>query len=171
MLCHFTVTDTGIGMSNDQVAKTVSNHSVRAMRRSTRNRLALVVGLAISQRLVDMLDGFPSRSIAPGQGSTFELPCPSKRRIRSTHSTIEISREDGRQRNRKATKTEVARLPRFLVVDDRSRDAQLASHFFGKSVRQSRSLEDDSGLRSWATAGETPTSPFDLILMTCKCPT
>jgi len=163
----FTVTDTGIGMSNDQVAKLFQPFS-QGDASVTRNFGGSGLGLAISQRLVDMLDGSISVDSTQGQGSTFEVALPVK--IDASDPLIRplISREDvGKEIE--ATKPKSLDC-RVLVVDDRRDVRHISQHFLEKAGASVTVAEDGQQGFDVATAVRDANQPFDLILMDMQMP-
>ncbi|WP_306602956.1 ATP-binding protein [Azonexus sp.] len=71
----FRVTDTGIGMSKEQLSRLFSAFE-QADSSTTRRFGGTGLGLAISQRLTDTMGGTITAQSEPGLGSTFELRLP-----------------------------------------------------------------------------------------------
>src|SRR5262249_61376686 len=72
----FDVIDTGVGMSDDQIAHLFEPFS-RAERARESHPEGTGLGLAISKRLAELLGGSISVRSVPGGGSTFGLSLPT----------------------------------------------------------------------------------------------
>ncbi|MDD1760248.1 MAG: ATP-binding protein, partial [Methanothrix sp.] len=71
-LIHFNVSDTGIGISKNKL-NTIFEPFVQAERVISRKRDGVGLGLAISKRLVELMDGKIWAESIPGKGSTFHF--------------------------------------------------------------------------------------------------
>ena len=72
---HFTVKDTGIGMSKEQLSKVFFEYE-QADRTIGQNYGGTGLGLSICSRLALLLDGIITADSEPGNGSTFTLELP-----------------------------------------------------------------------------------------------
>ncbi len=98
---ELSVTDTGIGMSEEQAAR-VFRPFVQADTSTTRRYGGTGLGLAISQRFCELLGGYIDLKSAPGKGSTFSVWLPEKVATEGFHSTAPPGEE----------------APSVLVIDD-----------------------------------------------------
>ncbi|MDH3229403.1 MAG: response regulator [Alphaproteobacteria bacterium] len=74
---EFSVSDTGIGMSREQIDK-VFGEFLQADSSTTREYGGTGLGLAISRRMARMLGGDISATSTPGEGSTFTVRLPAR---------------------------------------------------------------------------------------------
>ncbi len=74
---RFTVSDTGIGMSPDQVSR-IFQEFTQADETTTRKFAGIGLGLALCRRLMDLLGGSIRVESTFGKGSTFTITLPSK---------------------------------------------------------------------------------------------
>lgn len=80
------ITDTGIGMSADQLAR-IFDEFVQVDDSSTRRHGGTGLGLALTRRFCDLMHGSVNVVSAPGQGSTFTVRLP---RGSAPHSVTEL---------------------------------------------------------------------------------
>lgn len=154
---RFTVRDTGIGMSPKQ-AERLFHAFAQADTSTTREYGGTGLGLTISKRLVDLMDGDIQFESEEGKGSTFSFT-----------ATFGLRKEDTRRHRRRQCITELKGL-RVLVVDD-SRTSQdiLKSYLEAMSFSVSTA---DSGTDALIMLDEATREnrAFDLVLMDWKMP-
>ncbi|MGB6376319.1 MAG: response regulator [Syntrophobacteria bacterium] len=150
----FSVSDTGIGLSEEQIARLFQAFS-QADTSTTRKYGGTGLGLAISQRLVNMMGGEISVESQPDQGSSFSFT-----------ATFGLGREKGEER---LVPSPDLRGLKVLVVDDNatSRDIlQIMLESFSFQVVLASSGEE--GLAELEAAPRD--EPFELVLMDWKMP-
>ena len=150
----FSVSDTGIGLSAEQISKLFQSFS-QADTSTTRKYGGTGLGLTISKRLVEMMGGEIWVESEPGQGTTFSF-------------TAKFGPGTQKQEQRPATPVNLRGM-KVLVVDDNatSRDIfqeMLAS--FGFEVTLAASGEE--GVAEFEKTGAQ--HPFELIIMDWKLP-
>ncbi|BCS96602.1 hypothetical protein DSLASN_22340 [Desulfoluna limicola] len=151
---HFSVRDSGIGMTNEQTARLFRPFS-QADTSTTRQYGGTGLGLTVCKRLVGMMDGEIHVESEPGMGSTFSFTARF-----GLHETLP-------QRRYHISTDLVGK--RVLVVDDSETSREIFNACltkFGFSVTTAES--GASALRLIEAA--TPTQPFELILMDWKMP-
>ncbi len=150
---HFDVSDTGIGMTLEQVDRLFQEFT-QADGSTTRRYGGTGLGLSISQRLARMMGGDIVVSSQSGQGSLFSLRLPLRR---AEHSPMPLGAVD------------VSRM-RVLVVDDHAEARQalctlLMAMGVGASVSPVQSARDGESALAMAEAAQADGAPFDLVLL------
>jgi polar amino acid transport system substrate-binding protein len=151
---HFAVRDTGIGLSPEQQKKLFQSFS-QADASTTRKYGGTGLGLTISKKLTEMMDGEIWVESEAGEGSTF-------------HFTAELGKQQGVPSKRRSATTELGDL-RVLVVDDNGTAREILSSIlagFGLRVDQAKSGQ--AALELLETAGDK--DPYTLVLMDWKMP-
>jgi CheY-like chemotaxis protein/two-component sensor histidine kinase len=144
---RFTVHDTGIGMSEDQVGKLFQSFS-QADSSTSRKYGGTGLGLAISKQLVELMDGHIWVESEPGQGSTF-----------SFEALLGIDEDAQHPEKHLATDLEGLRV---LVVDDNPHAREILEAYlgqFGLIVDTVNSAEQ--AIEQIKAVGE----PYKLVLM------
>ena len=151
---RFTVSDTGIGMTQVQIDKLFQAFS-QADTSTTREYGGTGLGLTISQSLVDMMGGVIQVQSVPGQGSTFSF-------------TVTLKMGEGKQR-RVLEPAPDLRGMRVLIVDDNPTARVILRSMlesFGFKVRQASSGED--GLAELERASAV--RGYDLVILDWRMP-
>ena len=151
---EFSVRDTGIGMTREQVDKLFQAFS-QADSSTTREYGGTGLGLAISYNLVDMMGGRIRVESEPGQGSSF-------------HFTVPFGLgKTGEERVSKPTQD--LRGMRVLVVDDNPTARDITQNMlesFGFLVTQAISGEEGLAQLEQAALNQ----PYDLVIMDLLMP-
>ena len=152
---HFSVSDTGIGMTPDQLARLFSSFS-QADASTTRKYGGTGLGLTISKNLVELMGGRIWVDSKPGSGSTF-------------HFQVRLGLQADAPARRMLRADELAG-KRMLVVDDNpaARDILSAmAESFGLEVELATGGREALRLAAEAASRERA---FDLVLMDWRMP-
>ena len=154
LLLHFSVRDSGVGMTTEQQSKLFQSFS-QADTSTTRKYGGTGLGLAISKKLSEMMQGEIWVESEAGRGSTF-------------HFTACFTRQQGIKSERRSAETELGEL-NVLVVDDNNTSREILTQMsinFGLHVEQA-----SSGLMALSLLEQNEEQqPYDLILMDWKMP-
>jgi len=152
----FSVGDTGIGMSSEQVSNLFRSFN-QADTSTTRKYGGTGLGLAITKQLCELMQGTLKVESELGKGSTFLFTATFGT------ATSGLPLKKGAQKRNLLNKS-------VLIVDDseNARDMLIAMlHANGLTARAVPSGEEAlSAIRSASEAGH----PFDLVLMDCRMP-
>jgi PAS domain S-box-containing protein len=148
----FTVRDTGIGMTKEQIGKLFQSFS-QADSSTTRKFGGTGLGLTISKRLVEMMKGEIWVESEPGKGSRFIF-------------TGEFKQQTIRKETNLALAEEIEGL-KVLVVDDNE-----TSRLIFKEILESFNLTVEFAFTGGKAidALTATTTPYDLIIMDWKMP-
>jgi CheY-like chemotaxis protein/two-component sensor histidine kinase len=111
---ELSVSDTGIGMTDDQVARLFTAF-VQAEATTARRFGGTGLGLAITRSMIELLGGVVAVKSAPGQGSTFTLRFPAIAPSNTAPARVDIAAAAGQGRARTV-----------LVIDDEESARDLA---------------------------------------------
>ncbi|HEV7281150.1 MAG TPA: ATP-binding protein [Pirellulaceae bacterium] len=162
---RFRVTDTGIGMTADQIARLFRPFS-QGDSSVTRSFGGTGLGLAISQRLAQMLGGLIEVASRPGRGSEFmfDLPLGDVGEVR-----LVTPREDSRLASSQTAPT--LRLScRVLVVDDRRDVRLLTRHILQRAGAFVEFAEDGVEALECVRTSLSGGSTFDAVLLDMQMP-
>ena len=165
---QFDVTDTGIGLSNDQIEKLFQPFT-QVDTSAGRKFGGTGLGLAISQRLAEMLDGNISVSSKLSSGSTFSL----KLKVKTDENARRIGNEMFHRIGTKVKKP-TASLPkitgRVMVVDDRREVRFIAQHILEEAGATVIIATDGKECLDLICAEKVDGKPVDLIVMDMQMP-
>ena len=150
---HFSVRDTGVGMTPEQQTKMFQSFS-QADSTTTRKYGGTGLGLAISKTLTEMMGGEIWLESEAGVGSTF-------------HFTAMLGKQQGEASLRRSSATELGAL-RVLVVDDNASSREILTTMlasFGLRVDQT-----GSGEAALALLDQANNDSYKLVLMDWKMP-
>lgn len=111
---ELSVSDTGIGMTDEQVARLFTAF-VQAEATTARRFGGTGLGLAITRSMIELLGGVVAVRSAPGKGSTFTLRFPAIASVNGAPARIDIAAAAGQGRDRTV-----------LVIDDEESARDLA---------------------------------------------
>ncbi len=162
----FDVIDTGIGMSEEQMALLFRPFS-QVDSSATRRFGGSGLGLAISKRVAEMLGGDVAVRSRPGQGSTFSF-------------SVQIEQGGGMAANQVPAATAPARPPacparqklacRILLAEDGLDNQRLIVFLLRKAGAEVEVVENGQIACDTALAARQAGNPFDIILMDVQMP-
>ena len=163
----FEVTDTGIGLTAEQIGRLFTTFT-QADASTSRRFGGTGLGLAISRKLAGILGGDVTVNSKPGEGSTFRLVIPAEMPIVSKF--YEQASASGSPPSAKRTTTDEPLGSRILLAEDAPDLQKLTAHLLKKSgadvtIAENGALAEDLAMTAW-NAGR----PFDLILMDMQMP-
>jgi PAS domain S-box-containing protein len=156
-MLHFSIVDTGIGMTEEQVSKVFDSFS-QADGSTTRRFGGTGLGTTISKQIVEMMDGEIWVESEPDQGSTFHFTA----RMPETEETDGCLFEDG---GVLVDEYISPRLFRVLLAEDLEANATLA---ILRLEQQGHTLEWVKNGREAVT--ESQANDYDLVLMDVMMP-
>ncbi len=163
---EFDVTDTGIGMTGEQMAH-VFNPFEQADNSVTRRFGGTGLGLSISKRLAEALGGDIRVQSTPGQGSTFTVTIetgPLDGVPMVDESSAALLLDQGKQVTRSVGNTRL-RPSRVLIVDDGQSNRELVAVVLRRAGMEIG--EAENGIEALQRCEE---DSYDLILMDMQMP-
>ena len=175
---EFSIQDTGIGMTEEQIAR-IFTPFIQGESSTSRRFGGTGLGLTISRRLAGMLGGDITVSSLPGQGSTFVAtvatgPLDGIRMVDAS----QLSAAGQERSPEPIRKSKVALDCRILLVEDGPDNQRLISFFLTKAGADVTLAENGQEafhrvLAEWPgrdSSTDDPAEPFDLILMDIQMP-
>lgn len=151
---HFSVRDTGIGMTEEQRSKLFRSFS-QADSSTTRRFGGTGLGLAISKKLTELMDGEIWVESEAGVGSTF-------------HFTAHLGKQEGHVSVRRSAASELGAL-RVLIVDDNSSAREILSHMLSSMGLNVDQASDGKEALMLLERNSTQ-DPYKIVLMDWKMP-
>jgi PAS domain S-box-containing protein len=177
-ILQFSVIDSGIGMTEDQVTRLFQPFQ-QADNSTTRRFGGTGLGLTISQRLLERMGGTISVESKPGVGSTFlvNVPTGAIQEGEFHQDPAALWRKKTEQRKSTANKADLPTLEgvNVLLVED-APDTQQLILFILERAKAKVAVADngkealDLVLPTLAEAGGKGKLPFDVILMDMQMP-
>ena len=152
---HFWVKDSGIGMTQEQCGKLFQAFS-QADASTTRKYGGTGLGLTISKRLVELMDGRIWVESEAGKGSTFHF-----------HARFGLQKHPALRRSFRA---EELRGVRVLVVDDNAVAREILSSMAKSCGLEADVAEDGREALAMIASAEKKALPYDLALVDWKMP-
>ncbi|MCD4727687.1 MAG: DUF3365 domain-containing protein, partial [Pirellulales bacterium] len=167
---RFDVTDTGVGMNEEQVGKLFQPFS-QVDSSSTRKFSGTGLGLALSKHLAEDLGGSIEVRSTPGKGSTFSVtidpgPLDGIRMVRGVRETVVQPRPTAAPAD--AGKTVLH--GRILLAEDGMDNQRLIALFLRKAGAQVTAVENGQIALEATLAAREAGKPFDVILMDMQMP-
>ena len=151
---HFSVRDSGIGMTPEQQGKMFKSFS-QADSSTTRKYGGTGLGLAISKTLTELMGGEIWLESEAGVGSTFQF-------------TVKLGKQQGEASKRHSLATDLGAL-RVLVVDDNASSREILSSMLGSfGLRIEQASSGTTALSLINDANEK--DPYKLVLMDWQMP-
>jgi two-component system sensor histidine kinase/response regulator len=155
---RFSVSDTGIGLSADQISRLFKPFS-QAAHDTTRKYGGTGLGLAICKRLVEMMGGAIGVESQPGVGSTFHFSLP----LKETHDALATARLA-------ATRMVRIKGQRVLIVDDNASAREILSDMVSSFGMEPEAVSSGPQALEALEAAAARGTPFDIVLMDWRMP-
>src|SRR5574343_262543 len=157
-LIRFEVSDTGIGMTDEQLQR-IFDAFEQADNRSNRKYQGTGLGLAITKRIAELMGGETGVTSAPGRGSSFWLTCRLDKAQRTQPKPAPI----GNEADEILTQDYQGR--QILVVDDEPINREVVGYIleeFGLNVDMAEDGKD--------AISKIGHKPYDIVLMDMQMP-
>ena len=160
VVLHFTVSDTGIGMNPEQMARLFQPFT-QADGSTTRKFGGTGLGLSICRRLVEMMGGSITANSEPGKGTEFSFSAHFRKQESTTASEIE--------RHRDVMLPDLRDLS-VLLVDDNARARSVARRYLESfSFKVTEAASGEEALALFADSLKA-SDPFGLVIADWEMP-
>jgi two-component system sensor histidine kinase/response regulator len=156
MRLGFSISDTGVGMSAEQIAKLFQPFN-QADASHTRKFGGTGLGLAISKQLCDLMGGTLTVESEPGKGTTFILKVEFGIAPRAVPLRAGAEPVDARRRS-------------ILIADDNQTDRDTLSAMLDANGFSTRTVSSGEEALSALSLAANSLDPFDLVLMDWRMP-
>lgn len=177
---EFSVADTGIGMTAEQIQH-VFDPFVQPDHSAERRRTGTGLGLTISKKLIEILGGTIDVESEPGRGSIFRVRLPAPHDVPSHDGVNHAASPAAAQpvppsvpqsADRPAVSLDRASLEgcRVLVADDRRDNRHLISRILEKAGATVVTAENGVAALDLIAQGQSDGQPFQVVLMDMLMP-
>jgi two-component system sensor histidine kinase/response regulator len=153
---HFTVSDSGIGISPEK-QKLIFHPFAQADNSTTRKYGGTGLGLTISKRLVELMDGSIWVESEVGRGTTF-------------HFTVRVKRAEKPTQVGTIARPEALRSVKVLVVDDNRTNRRILEGMLKRWDMKSTSVESGEDALAHLSAAQGEGAPYRLVLTDLHMP-
>ena len=155
-IIHFTVSDTGIGISPEK-QKLIFQPFAQADNSTTRKYGGTGLGLTISKRLVGLMDGNMWVESEVGRGTQFHFTV----RLKTSEKPIEVGT---------IAPPETLQGVKVLIVDDNRTNRRILEGMLKRWDMKSTSVEDGEGALVQLTSAQNAGEPYTLVLTDMHMP-
>ena len=168
---EFTIVDSGIGMTREQIAR-VFDSFVQADTSTSRRYGGTGLGLSISKKLAQLLGGDILATSTPGAGSIFRVIIPT-----GPVDTSQLISHEGFER-RRAESSQIVLAPRLidrlecrvLYAEDTETNQRLVQRILERAGARVSIADDGQQAVSMTLEADHAGDPYDVILMDMQMP-
>ncbi len=155
VMLEFSVRDTGIGLTEEQISRLFSPFE-QADGSTTRKYGGTGLGLTISKRLIEIMDGEMWVESTPDVGSTFFFKVPLERQKRAKRCTLEVPED--------------VKKMKFMVVDDNDSARMVMTDTLDFLQLDSTPLASGAEALAQLQASNHEANHYDVVLLDWRMP-